>query len=307
MNLAAALAESGKRVLIVDSDPQCNMTSYLIQGDVVDSLLDESDGPAGRTVWSAVKRVSEGEGSYRAVEPIETSIENLFVIPGDIALAEFERDLIDFWGQAFQRRPKGFKGTAALSELVNVVSAAIQADYVFYDSGPNIGALNRAIVLDCDHLIVPVACDLFSLRALKTLGRTLLEWISSWSTVRELVPDGMYVPVGKPAFLGYVPTGFRVYGGQIAQAPAAYLGRIEREIHSQIISLLRTVDSGLAVGSLRSFKLGEIQNFSGLIPASQELGLPLWGTKAGTAEQRAGARHAFESLAKRVEVKTSGG
>lgn len=46
-NIAFALAEIGKSVLLVDSDPQCNLTSYLLADDVVDELLNESDGPQG--------------------------------------------------------------------------------------------------------------------------------------------------------------------------------------------------------------------------------------------------------------------
>ena len=63
-NIAAAIAELGHRVLIVDSDPQSNLTSYFIEDSVVDSLLDESDSESGRTLWSALKPLVTGEGSY---------------------------------------------------------------------------------------------------------------------------------------------------------------------------------------------------------------------------------------------------
>src|SRR5258706_15578733 len=67
MNLASTLALLGKRVLLVDSDPQCNLTSYLIADDVVDDLLDKSDSQHGRTIWSAVKPVSEGLGTIKRI------------------------------------------------------------------------------------------------------------------------------------------------------------------------------------------------------------------------------------------------
>src|SRR2546423_4677883 len=73
MNMGAALVELGHRVLLVDSDPQCNLTSYLVEGAVVDDLLDNSDGPRGQTVWSAVKPISEALGGVRVVKPIETA------------------------------------------------------------------------------------------------------------------------------------------------------------------------------------------------------------------------------------------
>ena len=73
MNLAATLAEEGKRVLVVDSDPQCNLTSYLIEDDVVDRLLDElrpglrvflSDIQIGR-VMEAIRNELASSGGTR--------------------------------------------------------------------------------------------------------------------------------------------------------------------------------------------------------------------------------------------------
>jgi cellulose biosynthesis protein BcsQ len=306
MNLAAVLAQLGRRVLLVDSDPQCNLTSYLIADEVVDDLLDNSDSDHGRTVWSAVKPVHEALGPVLTVKPIETGVENLFLIPGDIRLSDFETDLNDFWAQCLQRKLRGFRGTTALSELVNQVSLDLDIDYVFYDSGPNIGALNRAILLDCDYFIVPVACDLFSLRALKTLGRTLVDWVRAWSTIADLAPEGTYLLPGRPVFLGYVPGGFRVYGGQIAREHSRFLSRIEREVHSQVVSLLTAVDPELAPHRLRDLKLGEVKNFSTLVAASQRQGLPLPTVNAGSAVQRGEAKRSLDSIARKIDSRIRG-
>src|SRR6266480_5708800 len=177
VNIGAALALAGKRVLLVDSDPQCNLTSYLVEESVVDDLLDKSDSSDGRTVWSALKPVVETTGEVSQIKPVEVSIKGSFLLPGDIRLSDFEVDLVQMWTECFQRRIRAYRETTALSLLVNRVAAEYDIDYVFFDSGPNIGPLNRAILLDCDYFIVPVAADLFSLRALKTLGRTLVDWI----------------------------------------------------------------------------------------------------------------------------------
>lgn len=304
VNIGAAIAEMGKRVLLVDSDPQCNLTSYLVADDVVDDLLDNSDTEAGRTVWSALKPLSEAMGGIQPVDPLELSHKNLFLLPGDIRLSEFEADLTEFWGQCLQRKTKGFKGTTALSELVNKLCKQLNIDYVFYDSGPNIGPLNRVILLDCDHFIVPVACDLFSLRALKTLGRTLANWIDEWRTIVELAPEDTYLLPGKPHLLGYVPEGFRVYGGKVAGQPSQFLSMIEKDMHSQIVAVLRRVDPDLAIGRMAQFKLGEVKHFGSLVPASQQQGVPLAEVDAGSPGQRSTARTSFQTIAKKILART---
>lgn len=289
-------------MLLVDADPQCNLTSYLVAEEVVDDLLDNSDSDKGQTVWSAVKPISEAVGQVRVVTPIEPGITGLFLVPGDIRLSEFEADLNEFWGLCLQRKIRGFRGTTALSELVSTMAAELQIDYIFYDSGPNIGPLNRVILLDCDYFIVPVACDLFSLRALKTLGRSLVDWMSAWATISDLAPEGLPLLNGRPAFLGYIPEGFKVYGGEVAREHSNFLARIDKEIHSQIIALLRERDPGLVVDGSRP-KLGEVKHFGALVPAAQREGRPLHEVNAGSPDQRLAAEQVFSSIVESIEAK----
>jgi len=152
LNVAAALAYLGKKVLLVDSDPQCNLTSYLLEDKIVDNLLDHSDGPDGETLWSAVKPIVEASGDVQVIAAKELSIDNLYLLPGDIRLSDFESELNQLWSDCLQRKIKGFRGTAALSAVVNDVAEELDIDFVFFDSGPNIGPLNRSILLDCDYL-----------------------------------------------------------------------------------------------------------------------------------------------------------
>src|SRR5205807_670667 len=140
----------------------------------------------------------------------------------------------------------------ALSLLINRVAEKEAIDFVMYDSGPNIGALTRVVLLDCDYFIVPAACDLFSVRALKTLGHTLSNWIRDWDTISRLSPDDLYLLPGKPKFLGYIPQRFRVYRGQVIAGQSGYLVEIEKHIFSDIVAVLRKIDPALAVGSVTS-------------------------------------------------------
>src|SRR5688572_7174046 len=110
VNLACAIAEAGHRVLLVDSDPQCNLTSYLVEESVVDEFLQQSDGEEGKTIWSALKPVVEATGTFKSIDAIELP-QGIWLLPGDIRLAEFESQLATFWSECFQRRLRGFRGT----------------------------------------------------------------------------------------------------------------------------------------------------------------------------------------------------
>jgi cellulose biosynthesis protein BcsQ len=301
-NIAAALAEQGHTVLLVDADPQCNLSAYLIDATVLDDLLDNSDDEdEGATLWSAVKPIVDGEGGIKEVDPIEIR-DNLFLVPGDIRLSEFENKLSTYWLECFRREAHGLRGTTAISRLISKICSQREFDFVFFDTGPNIGALNRAILLDCDFFIVPVAYDLFSVRALRTLGRSLFEWISEWRTILSLNAGKKALLPGAPRFLGYIPQNYSVYRGDVASHQSRFIGLLDAGITSDVVGVLRELD---VIPARKVHKLGDVKDFGQLVPASQREGNPLSETGAGTPNQRSDAAHAFRLIAQRIVQRTS--
>jgi cellulose biosynthesis protein BcsQ len=304
VNIASALAAEGRRVLLVDADPQCNITSYLVETNVVNKWLDESDSDAGTTIWSAIKPVAESSGPVKQISPYERQ-EGIYLIPGDIKLSEFEQDLNQIWTECLQRKVRGFKGASAISELVSKAAEAVKADFVFYDVGPNIGPLNRVILLDCDYFIIPAACDLFSTRALSTLGHSLDSWIREWQVISQLAPDNILLLPGKPTFIGYILQKFRVYGGSISDGFSQYAAALEKAAHGDIATVLRNVDKSLARTSLSYNKLGQVKDFGKLATLAQTQGVSFDKVSGGAADQRDEAKKEFAAIARRIIERTS--
>lgn len=306
VNIAAALAEEDKHVLLIDSDPQCNLTSYLFADDDVRKLLDHSEGPNGRTIWSAVKPVADELGDVEPVRPMPTVIENVSLIPGDIRMSEFEESLGDSWTACFKRKLGGFRATTAISSLVEAVANAEDYDFVFYDTGPNIGSLNRVLLLDSDFFIVPVACDLFSTWALSTLGQTLKRWILDWGTIQALAPDDVYLLPGAPRFMGYIPQRFKTYGQAMASVPAGFLRRVERRMYSDVIAVLRKVDPSLAGGAVSEARLGQVKDFATTVQLAQEQGVPISQVQGGNTQHKDEALTAFRTIANAIITRSKG-
>jgi len=300
VNLAFALAKQGKRVLLVDSDPQCNLTAYLVESTVIDDLLDRSATDA-TTLWSAVKPIVDGIGTVSVIPPVEIG-NNILLLPGDVKFAEFEEQLNDSWADCFMRRVRGFRGVGALSYLVNEVAASYNIDYVFYDSGPNIGPLNRIILLDCDYFVIPAACDEFSLRAIKTLGNKLAEWISAWETIRDLAPDEVFLLPGRPKLLGFIPQRFRLYRNQMTSEYAKMIPRLEKQVLEEVAVLLKRIDP-LLVQSSSALKIGDIKDFSSLALSAQKQGIPMSDVHS-SSKQQAEAEAEFAELARRINELT---
>lgn len=302
VNIAAALVELGKSVLLVDSDPQCNLTSYLLSDDVVDDLLNKSDGPSGGTIWTGVRPVINQIGEVIPISPVKVG--GLRLLPGDIRMSEYEEFLGDAWTESFKRRLGGFRALTSISDLVAKACAVKDFDYVFYDTGPNIGPLNRVLLLDSDYFIVPVACDLFSVRALSTLGQTLKKWITDAQTIRSLAPDGIQLLAARPKFLGYIPQRFKVYGQVMAQEPAHYLRQIRRQMFKSVAGVLRDVDSSLAADAAVDPVIGQVQDYASLIQSAQREGVSLWNCSNPNGDLKEKAQAAFRAIASHIIAAT---
>lgn len=297
-NIAFSLAESGKSVLLIDSDPQCNLTSYLLSDDVVDDLLNNSNEPDGRTIWSAVRPVFDNVGVGRFVEPI--MVGDVALLPGDIRLSEFEEFLGDAWADSFKRRLGALHATSSISDIVSRLSRERPLDFVFYDTGPNIGPLNRVLLLDSDFFIVPVACDLFSVRALGTLGQTIKKWVLDARTVASIAPDGAGFLRAAPAFLGCVPQRFKVYGREMTREASFYFRQIRSRMKNDISSVLRNVEPSLAPPRSANHVLGEIPDIASLVQRAQREGVPIWKCSGPNQRAKTATEESFARIAARL-------
>ncbi len=141
INLAAALAFQGERVLLVDLDPQGNASSGL--------------GVDRSTITHSIYDVLLKEVAMEdAVEP--TSVRDLFVVPATIDLAGAEIELVS----VFSRE----------SRLRNAL-AEIAADYsvVFVDCPPSLGLLTVNALTAADEVMIPIQCEYYALEGLSQL------------------------------------------------------------------------------------------------------------------------------------------
>lgn len=288
INLADAMADLGKSVLLADTDPQCNLSSFYLQEADLDRLLGESSGAAddtAQTLWSAIEPVVLGRGSIRDIVPIEIT-EQIHLLVGDVLLSQYEEELPAAWTESFARRSRGYDVICALPEVARQAAVRVGADILIYDVGPNVGPLNRTILLDSDYFITPVHTDLYSLRALTTVGRSMARWLIDWKTVRQLATtqDQRRLPKGRPHYLGYISSAYKAYGGQKAQAHEHWEKMLPSRVKMKVVDELRRFDPEL-VGDA-PYKIGEVKDFHSLAALAQEKGIAV-GSLRGHANSGA--------------------
>ncbi len=145
VNLAAYLALAGKRILLIDLDPQGNATSGL--------GIDRAN--VGRSVYEAFV-----DGTPLAELTLATAIEGLTLVPAAIGLAGAEVELAPLPQR--ERR---------LARLVGDVADAY--DFVFFDCPPSLGLLTVNALTAADAVLVPLQCEYYALEGLTQLIATL--------------------------------------------------------------------------------------------------------------------------------------
>lgn len=298
-NLAAELAiNSNKRILVVDADPQCNLTQYLLSDTDFESTY-SAETPF-KTIYDVIQPLSMGKG-YSSKLPIRT-VEKFKVdlIAGDPRLALKEDWLAQDWRDAKAGGTRGLRTTFIFAELISRASQSY--DFIFFDMGPSLGAINRSILLSADYFIVPMSIDIFSMWAVKNIGQALHVWRKELDHGIKMAEDPDEVGEWSKgprnlSFLGYVTQQHKEKSeGGKPRVVEAY-NTIRDQLPNAVSSHLGTLFPG------KSFDphLGDIKHLASLAPKSQSLHTPMItvSLKGSYTTTRKQAREIYTQLSKR--------
>jgi len=157
VNLGAALAELGKRILIVDLDPQANATSsFGLQGVEDVSLYEPLLGEA-----SITEKI------------LPTRREGLFIVPAHLDMAGAEVEIA--------RMPNHL---TRLAETLKPLHTDQTFDFVFLDCPPSLGILMSNALAAADELLTPIQCEYFALEGLVKIVRLIEQVLDSGANER---------------------------------------------------------------------------------------------------------------------------
>lgn len=249
-NLGWMLANKGKKVIIVDCDPQCNLTGMVLGFKDAKRFASmyESDG-----VTNIRKGLAPAFESRPAlIEPVNCeSIRGrmdvplfLYLLPGHIGLAEYEVTLgvaQELSGSlvTLQNLP------GSLHYLFSKTADKYNADFILVDMSPSLGPINQNLLMTSDYFIVPMFPDYFSAMATESLASILPKW-SGWAKQAKkspLLQEAIYpFPDKHPKFLGTIVQNYRVREGGPAKAFAEWIDQIKIGVEGKLIPVLREND-----------------------------------------------------------------
>lgn len=275
-HIAHLLEKQGKSVLVVDLDSQCNLSAY----SLADSELERSWKPVdGNSIWNVIELVYEGLGDIRQRQPslIRAEYPNLYIVPGDVLLSNFEDSLGDTWNSAKGGNASALRVQSAIYRYIKWAAETINADVVMLDLGPNLGALNRAVLAASDYFIVPMSPDLFSIRGTMNLGAKLVTWRKEWDQCNNSSNIDLDLPKGAPVFLGYVMQqhNIRKNSKGMTRGWSIFGNKIEDAVKTNIIDALKPLNQVHDWGD-NNWSIGQIPNLHSLVPYSLEAKRPVF-------------------------------
>lgn len=292
-NISAYFAlELGKRVLIIDCDPQCNITQFIL-GDTktIDLYWPKSDSKDEikvRTILDVVQPILDGDATInKSVKPLSAKTNRFGVdlLPGHPRFSLFEDPLSAAWTEIPSGKAGGFRVSNWLRSYLESVKT--QYDVVFIDVSPSLGALNRSVLLSCDCFIAPLGADAFSLLGIRNISRWMTSWIEYYrigleqserlnagALERFSIPRDIPIEHG---FIGYTLQQYIAKAKEGERRPTKAYERILSDVPQEVDSFLSSFKQK---GSTRSLHLGDVPNLYSLIPLAQSVNAPIIALKA---------------------------
>jgi cellulose biosynthesis protein BcsQ len=275
-HLAWMFAEMGKRVVAIDLDPQANLTSAFLPEETLEELWDPQEPPkGGATIFRCIQPLTK-VGDIQ--QPITQAIHSrLHLVPGDLALAGFEDQLSSAWTAAMDSNQNNlyrpFRLLTAFWQVAQMAAQDHHADLILADVGPNLGAINRSALIGSDHVVIPLAADLFSLQGLRNLGPTLKGWRSDWSKRTENWKDHDFeLPSGAMQSEGYILMQHMERLSRPVKADKKWVERIPGTYRE---SVLGQAGSNF-VKSNDGNCLARLKHYRSLVPMAQEVRKPIF-------------------------------
>jgi chromosome partitioning protein len=268
-HLSWMYADLGLKVLAVDLDPQANLTAAFLDEERLEEFW--PDGEHNKTVYSSIVPLLRGVGDILERPYAEEIDERIHLLVGDLALSRFEDELSQQWPYCQDKKERAFRVESAFWRIIKRIVDEHNIDIVLIDLGPNLGAINRSVLVASDYLAVPLIPDIFSLQGLKNLGPSVRDWREEWKDRKEKNPvKNLELPEGRMEPLGYVIMQHAEKLGRPVKAYERWAKKIPVVYAEEVLNL--ETNSNTKTDN----QLGLIKHYRSLMPMAQEAHKPIF-------------------------------
>lgn len=260
-HLSNILAEMGHKTLIIDLDPQCNVSICGMKEEVLHKIWSEEDEfiedfgstvkkisqsdydnflKNPRTIHLLLKPTEDGQGELTTIPPPINLRSNLDLIPGRLTIHKFENKISERWSGAYSGDPLAIRTIMNIRSIAEEYATIHNYEFIIIDTSPSLGALNKVIISTVDGFLIPAMPDMFSLYGIRNIGSSLKQWSKEFITLYGLISEDKrkQFPQNFVRFLGYTIYNAKKYTGvtewDLARAHYNYAQQIPETIEQYI-------------------------------------------------------------------------
>jgi cellulose biosynthesis protein BcsQ len=313
-HLGWMLASKGHRVVLVDADPQCNLSGLILGFHGETEFESFYQAEKARNIRAGLAPAFESQP--RAIEAVEcvhvSGCDGLVLLPGHIRLSEYEVTLgiaqeLSGSIQTLQNLP------GSISYLLNVTAEKYSADIVLVDMNPSLSSINQNLLMTSDFFVVPTSPDYFSVMAIESLTAVIPRW-QEWSVrakQNSALKGAAYpYPGSTPKLLGTIIQKYRPRKGAPTVGFQKWIDLINDKVSKQLVTALEPLKMTLSPSRygkvpdlLPNYCLAQIADFNTLITRSQDFKTPVFaltddqlGHVGTVLESDQGKRTEFEEV-----------
>jgi cellulose biosynthesis protein BcsQ len=298
-NLGDTLARRGSRVLLIDFDPQCNLSIAMLGDPLFTKTLPSQNVPYGTTVRSFLQRFLQSTGHEEVfLHKGPRTHPNASLVAGDFWLNVYA-DSLNVGSDLLSGT--GLSRYVALRRIISAAEATAEHpfDFILIDLPPSFGALVRAAFYSSDYFLIPCTSDNFSVYCVGLIGQMVPDFVRDWQSglARFKASNPHFTDfdsLGCPRFAGWVFNGFDtgrqrrtpseiganapMKSQQMVQADRTMHERLVAAIKDDLVAKLKSGITGYAsVAAVRptNYMVGDIEDANVLIQNSLWLNVPL--------------------------------
>lgn len=281
-HLGWKLAELGYKTLIVDTDPQCNLTGLCLNSDKKNKL-ENFYKINGHNLKEALSPVFDNKP-----EPLRPAVcynfddnENLLLFPGHIDFSEYDTSY---------NVAENLSGSlvmfanvlGALRNLLLLTAEEYALDYILLDMSPNISSTNANILMESDYFMIPCAPDYFCYMAIESLAKVFAKWHDTYQNLQNnnLFKNATYkMKPDFPKFIGTIQQRYRPRNGSPVKAFSEWIIDINNLVSQKLVPVLQANDMimpNLKNYCIKDYNLINIADFNSLIAQSQAHNTPVF-------------------------------
>lgn len=279
------MAALGKKVLLADFDPQCNLTGMVMGFKGIADLESTYCASPPNNVKDGLAPAFEAQP--KAITGVEcvpvAGCAGLYLMQGHVALSEYENSLGIAQELSGSLLPlKNLPG--AIRFLIERTAKECAVDYVLVDMSPSLGPLNQNLLTTSDFFVVPLQPDYFSSMALSSLARILPRW-QAWAKMAhgiDTLKSADYpFPAPNAKFIGAIIQRYRPRNGGASSAFQHWIDKLKNGLENTLVPALK----GAGLLDCKRFAdaelnptvpIMEVSDFNSLIALSQEFQVPVF-------------------------------